>query len=176
MSYRNGFILAAGLIALGAASAQAQDDRYRKTNDDSRYGDDGRLHKNDGVYDDDDYFYDDQDYRGQAGQMNSRLRGMDQNRDGRISRGEWCGNARAFDRRDRNRDGVLAGQELRANRNRNRNRTRTDDTRMDSLGNLDRNRDGVISRGEWTGNRNDFERLDRNRDGYLTSAEARNRY
>lgn len=147
MSNRNGFILAFGLLALGAASAQAQDDRYRKTDNDrygdERYGDDDRLYK-DGAYGDDDYhgddqYYGDEGYRGQRqGQgraMNARLQAMDRNRDGRITRSEWRGNAQAFSRRDRNGDGVLAGRELRArNKNARRNRNRNgDDTRVDSL-------------------------------------------
>jgi Ca2+-binding EF-hand superfamily protein len=184
MSYRNGLLLAVGLIALGAASAQAQDDRYRKTNDgygndgygNDGYRDDDRMYKTDG-YDDDDY-YEDQDYRGQgrAGAMNARMRGMDRNQDGRITRSEWRGNAEAFSRRDRNGDGVLAGRELRAQRrNANRNRNRNDDTRMDTLGASDRNRDGVLSRGEWTGSREEFDRIDRNRDGYITASEAQYR-
>jgi hypothetical protein len=146
MSNRNRFILAFGLLALGAASAQAQDDRYRKTNDDrygdERYGDDDRLYK-DGAYGDDDYYGDDQyygdeGYRGQGKAkgraMNARLQAMDSNRDGRIARSEWQGNAQAFSRRDRNGDGVLAGRELRAKNARRKNRNRNaDDTRVDSL-------------------------------------------
>ena len=173
MSYRKGFILAFGLLALGAASAHAGDHQYRKTNDD-RYGDDGRLHKDDGSYGNDDY-YGDQGYRGQ-GAMNARFRGMDRNRDGRITRAEWRGNDRSFENQDWNKDGVLSGREVRANNVRWKNSGRYDDTRVDSLGTLDRNRDGVISRGEWTGSRYDFDRLDRNRDGYLTSSEANSRY
>jgi len=178
MSNRNGFILAFGLIALGAASVQADEVARRRSNDD-RYGDRG-VYTNDGYYDDDDYY--DGDYRGngnnrgRAGAMNNRLRGMDSNNDGRITRSEWRGNENAFSRRDRNGDGVLAGRELRRN-NRNRdNRVNDDryrDDRIDSLGALDSNRDGVVSRGEWRGNRGEFDRLDRNRDGYLTSAETR---
>jgi len=182
MSYRQGFILAFGLLALGVASANAQDDRYRKTNDD-RFGDDGRMHKDDGRWDDDDWDDDDWDdddddgdFRGRNRAMNSRFRGMDRNRDGRITRAEWRGNEQSFRVHDRNGDGVLAGREVRANNARRKHRNRDDDTRVDSLGTLDRNRDGVISRGEWSGSRNEFDRLDRNRDGFLTSSEARYRF
>jgi len=180
MSYRKGFILALGLLALGAASAHAQDDRYRKTSDDrygddERYGDDGRLHKDDGYYEDDVY-YGDEGSRGQGRAMNARFRGMDRNRDGRITRDEWRGNEQSFRVQDKNGDGILAGREVRANNARRKNGNRNTDTRVDSLGTLDRNRDGVISRGEWSGSRSDFDRLDRNRDGYLTSSEADYRY
>jgi hypothetical protein len=142
MSYRNGFILAFGLLALGAASADAQqDDRYRKTNTD-RYGDDDRLYKDDGYSDDgyydegsygDEGYYGDQADRGQGRAMNARMRGMDTNRDGRITRAEWRGNEQAFAKRDRNGDGVLAGREVRAKNKarRNQNRNRNRDTRID---------------------------------------------
>ena len=164
MSYRRGFILAfSGLLALGAASVQAQDDRYRKTNDGYNDRGDDRMYK-DGVYADDDYWYGDQ-----ARVTNSRFRGMDRNRNGIIERSEWRGNARSFRNQDWNNDGVLSGREVRAKAARVRNRN----TRVEAV---DRNRDGVISRGEWTGNRNEFNRLDRNRDGLITSEEARLRY
>ena len=166
MSNRKGFIFAfSGLLALalGAASAHA-DDRYRKTN--GGYGDDrndDRMYK-DGVYADDDYQYGDQ-----ARVTNNRFRGMDRNHDGVISRYEWRGDERSFRNQDWNDDGVLSGREVRANAARTRNR----DSRVDAE---DRNRDGVIDRGEWMGNRGEFNRLDRNRDGVITSAEARRRY
>lgn len=172
MSYRKGFILAFSLLALGAASAQAGDDRYRKTDND-RYGNDGRLHKDDGRWDDDDW--DDDDFRGRGRGRSMRFRGMDRNGDGIITRGEWRGNEQSFRVHDRNGDGVLAGREVRANNARRKNRDRYDDTHADALGRLDRNHDGVISRGEWSGSRYDFDRLDHNRDGYLTSSEAQHR-
>ena len=168
MSYRNGFILAFGLLALGASSAQAQDDRYRKTDPyygDDRDRDDDRMRKH-GVYADDDFWYGDDD-RARSRAMNTRFRGMDRNRDGVISRSEWRGNDRAFQNQDWNRDGVLSGREVRANARRNRN------GRAEAV---DRNRNGVIERGEWMGSAREFNRLDRNRDGYITSAEARLRY
>ena len=171
MSYRNGFIFAfSAVLALGAASAQAQDDRYRKTdpyNDgryDDRYGRDNTMYKGD-IYADDDYWYgEENNNRG----MNSRFRGMDRNRDGVISQSEWRGNSRSFRNQDWNGDGVLSGREVRANATRNRARNRVEA--------VDENRDGIISRGEWRGSRADFNRIDRNDDGYISGAEARMRY
>ena len=167
MSYRRGFILAfSGLLALGAASVQAQDDRYRKTNDGYygddryRYGDD-TMYK-DGIYADDDFWYGDR-----AVVSNNRFRGMDRNRDGVIDRSEWRGNTRSFRNQDWNNDGVLSGREVRANARRVRN------SRVDAV---DRNRDGVIARSEWMSSQREFNRLDRNRDGYITLSEARMRY
>ena len=44
------------------------------------------------------------------GQM--RFRGMDKDNDGKISRDEWRGNDKSFEKRDRNGDGVLSGDEV----------------------------------------------------------------
>ncbi len=168
MSYRNGFIFAfSAVIALGAASAQAQDvyrknDPYNNGRYDDRYGD--RSYKGD-IYADDDYWYGDQNNnRG----MNSRFRGMYRNRDGMISQSEWRGNSNSFRNQDWNGDGVLSGREVRANANRNHAQSRVEA--------VDENRDGVIARGEWRGSRGEFNRLDRNDDGYISGAEARMRY
>lgn len=43
---------------------------------------------------------------------NSRFRGMDTNRDGRITRDEWRGNDNSFRQHDRNGDGVISGKEM----------------------------------------------------------------
>ena len=172
MSKRNGFIFAfSALLALGAGSAQAQDDRYRKTDptySDGRYDDryddryrSDRMYKGD-IYADDDYWYGDTGHRG----MNTRFRGMDRNRDGVITQAEWRGNSRSFRNQDWNGDGVLSGRELRTGASRANRRVEA----------VDQNRDGAISRGEWRGSRGDFNRIDINRDGYITSAEARMRY
>jgi hypothetical protein len=163
MSYRRGFILAfSGLLALGAASVQAQDDRYRKT-DDYRYDDPDRLYKV-GVYADDDFWYGDQ-----ARVTNTRFRGMDRNNDGIISRTEWRGNTRSFLNQDWNNDGVLSGREVR----RNAVRVRQRNSRVEAV---DRDRNGRIDRGEWMGSRSEFRRIDRDNDGYITATEARLRY
>ncbi len=42
-----------------------------------------------------------------------QLRALDRNHDGGISRDEWKGRPKAFDRVDANHDGVLSQQELR---------------------------------------------------------------
>lgn len=89
---------------------------------------------------------------------------LDRNGDGVISRSEWRGDARAFDRLDLDRDGVLTPRELR----------RGSDTSVDgAFERLDRDRNGIITRAEWPADRDAlFERLDRNRDGVLTRAEV----
>jgi EF hand domain-containing protein len=163
MSYRNGFFFAfSAVLALGAASAQAQG-TYRKTDPYNNGRSDDRMYKSD-IYADDDFWYGGDDYRG----LNSRFRGMDRNRDGVITRTEWRGNANAFRNQDWNDDGVLSGREVRANASRDRARSRVEA--------VDENRDGAISRREWRGSRADFNRIDRNDDGIISGAEARMRY
>jgi hypothetical protein len=41
-----------------------------------------------------------------------RFKGMDGNNDGKISRDEWRGNERSFEKKDTDGDGVLSGNEL----------------------------------------------------------------
>jgi hypothetical protein len=150
MSLRKGFFLAfSGLLAVSAASVQAQD-VYRKT--------DGSI------YADDDFWY-----GNQQRVTNTRFRNMDRNNDGMVTRSEWRGNARSFANQDWNNDGVLSGREVR----RNAQRVRARNARAEAI---DRDGNGRIDRGEWLGSRNDFRRIDRNNDGYITSNEAQMRY
>jgi Ca2+-binding EF-hand superfamily protein len=101
-----------------------------------------------------------------------RFRGMDRNRDGRIARSEWRGNARSFDRHDWNNDGVLAGNEVRPG-------AQPPDAFMDDYGEVDNERfdyldyngNARIDSHEWDGTPAAFDRLDRNNDGTLTRAE-----
>jgi hypothetical protein len=48
----------------------------------------------------------------EAQREQARFRAMDVNNDGVLTRREWTGNARAFDRYDTNHDGVLSGSEV----------------------------------------------------------------
>jgi Ca2+-binding EF-hand superfamily protein len=98
-----------------------------------------------------------------------RWRAMDTNNDGRISRSEWRGNARAFANHDWNNDGVLSGDEVRpANARGDRpGRDWTEGRFID----LDRNRDGRLTRSEWQDDGASFEQADRNGDNRLTRAE-----
>jgi Ca2+-binding EF-hand superfamily protein len=94
-----------------------------------------------------------------AQQQQMRFRGMDGNRDGRITRAEWRGNARAFDRHDVNNYGVLSGTEVRLD---DGDGVVRDFSRIDLDGN------GHVTAQEW---RRAFAELDTDRDGSLTEDE-----
>jgi Ca2+-binding EF-hand superfamily protein len=104
----------------------------------------------------------------------------DQNGDGRISRDEWTGNARAFNQRDRNRDGYLDRDELppalrdrvgiqgQADRQRPYDQGRTQSS---PTARLDKNRSGVVEGYEWPYNKQVFHELDRDRNSVLSRDE-----
>ncbi len=99
-------------------------------------------------------------------QKGARLKKMDVNQDGRISRDEWKGNPRAFGKIDKNNDGSLTQEEFVA-------AGRGQGTRH--LKQLDANNDGQISREEWKGNAEAFTGIDANNDGVLTREELKGR-
>jgi len=92
-----------------------------------------------------------------------RMKTMDINNDGQISRDEWKGNPKAFDRIDKNGDGSLTREELGSAARDHAGR----------LNQMDTNNDGKISRDEWKGNPKRFDRLDANGDGVITKEEIR---
>jgi len=96
----------------------------------------------------------------------TRFRDEDLNRDGMITRAEWRGNRVAFDRIDRNNDGVVRYDEYS-----NPPAAGALDSQFDGL---DRNNDGIITRGEWATDRATFDRYDRNNDGSVTWSEYAN--
>jgi Ca2+-binding EF-hand superfamily protein len=96
-----------------------------------------------------------------ASAQQMRFRGMDLNQDGRITRAEWRGNARAFDRHDVNNDDVLSGTEVWLDAGEG---VVADFSRVDLDGN------GHVTAQEW---RRAFTDLDANRDGSLTEDELR---
>jgi hypothetical protein len=81
----------------------------------------------------------------------------DVNKDGIVTRSEWKAGQIAFERHDRNHDGVISAA----------------DRDIVPANGLDRNRDGVVTRAEWKGNTRSFQVKDRNRDGRLTGTELR---
>ena len=48
-----------------------------------------------------------------AAEAQNRFHGLDRNRDGVITRGEWRGNDTSFRTHDRNGDGIISGTEVR---------------------------------------------------------------
>lgn len=178
----------AGLLALGAGGAAAfdDDDRLRKTDDRRDTRDDDRLYK-DGRYEDDDWDeddcedWDDRECWRTSGRSRDlrprdarRFRGLDTNRDGRITRGEWRGNDRSFRNHDRDGDGVIRASEMsrqRGARRASRGWRGRGEGREHHV--WDRDGDGRLERREWRDDADDFRRLDRNRDGWLSRSELR---
>jgi hypothetical protein len=70
---------------------------------------------------------------------------------------------------DWNRDGVLSGDELRADAVRPQSRRGERDDVL--FASMDANDDGRVTRKEWTGTAATFNRLDFNRDGQLSPYE-----
>jgi hypothetical protein len=103
-----------------------------------------------------------------------RLRAMDQDNDGVITRAEWRGSDEDFRQQDTNDDGVLSGTEVRVARR--RNRAPDDDEGVSErrrFAVLDRNGNGVITSGEWNRQADEFRALDADGDGVLTRQEYR---
>ncbi|MBS1787783.1 MAG: hypothetical protein JST85_08680 [Acidobacteria bacterium] len=96
----------------------------------------------------------------------NKLKKMDTNQDGQITRDEWKGRDRGFQRADRNNDGVISREEALAGRQKPRKRP---------LKQMDTDKNGQISRGEWLGNPDLFGKLDQNNDGVITKEELKNR-
>jgi hypothetical protein len=93
---------------------------------------------------------------------------MDRNNDGVITRAEWRGNARSFDRHDINDDGVLSGNEIWVG----------DADPVAGGGPLeqvfqssDTDNDGRLSRREWASGALTFRRVDVNGDGEVSLSE-----
>jgi Ca2+-binding EF-hand superfamily protein len=110
-----------------------------------------------------------QDPQGQPGPRRRGLNGerrmkqIDINNDGAISRDEWKGKPEVFDKIDKNGDGSLTREEF-------GEAARRHGERLDQM---DTNNDGAISRDEWKGNPKRFDRLDANSDGVITKEEIR---
>jgi Ca2+-binding EF-hand superfamily protein len=111
--------------------------------------------------------------RSQDEEINARLRSMDSDNDGVVTRAEWQGTPQAFRQQDTNRDGVLSGSEVwvrtgeTAGR-RDRSRQEEFAARFDRA---DRNRDGRLTRQEWAGDDASFSRRDLDRDMVITFDE-----
>ena len=121
------------------------------------------------------------DAAGQDRAAQMRFRGMDANNDGVITRDEWRGSARSFQRHDWNGDGRLAGNEVRAGAWQDSNLEEADHDPSwaeryvswtdRGFASLDHNRDRRITPNEWHYDRETFLRADRNRDDALDRTE-----
>jgi Ca2+-binding EF-hand superfamily protein len=110
-----------------------------------------------------------------------RLKAMDANEDGKISREEFKGPGPLFDRLDADKDGFLTKEE--AGRRieggpapatpRPQPPAAKDEPLAPRLQAMDANEDGKISRQEFRGPEGFFGRLDADDDGFITGAEAR---
>ncbi|MEP7341930.1 MAG: hypothetical protein ABI977_29635 [Acidobacteriota bacterium] len=99
-----------------------------------------------------------------AGRHHRKLKKMDANRDGQITRDEWKGRPKAFGKLDKDNDGTISRQEaMNARQDRGKQR----------LKRIDTNNDGQISRNEWNGNPDAFSKLDANNDGIITKEEMK---
>jgi len=111
-----------------------------------------------------------------------RFQAMDRNNDRVIARSEWQGSDQSFRVHDWNSDGVLSGDEVRADAKRGKREQddvefdgpdreyRFDDWTARGFTALDHDRDGRINRDEWHFDRGTFLRADHNRDGVITRA------
>src|SRR4051812_19501051 len=100
-----------------------------------------------------------------------RLRAMDTDNDGVITRAEWQGDDQSFREHDLNHDGVLSGDEVNprgVSDSQDRSRREEMAARFERA---DRNGDGQIARDEWTGTTAAFKRMDEDGDGVVTRQE-----
>src|SRR5262245_41931255 len=98
-----------------------------------------------------------------------RMKRLDVNNDGSISRDEWKGNPQVFERIDKNGDGSLTREELIAAAPRQARHSHPGGRIIQ----MDTNNDNQISRDEWKGEPKRFDRLDVNSDGVITREELR---
>ncbi len=118
--------------------------------------------------------------KGQAQPVSKyRFQALDQNRDGRITREEWDGNARSFQNHDWNDDGVLSGNEVRPGAQRDTDLADHNPTTLErnlswtraNFTSLDHNRDGRLSANEWHFDLETFRRVDANRNDAISLQE-----
>ena len=108
---------------------------------------------------------------GGGGEMRKRLKEMDADGDGRVTREEWKGEPAGFERFDRNKDGVLDAKDGGAGMGGGRPKLDGEAVKQ-RWQKMDRDADGKVSREEYTGDF-EFERLDLDKDGFLTEADLK---
>ena len=109
--------------------------------------------------------------KGQAQPVSKyRFQVLDKNKDGRITRDEWDGNARSFQNHDWNGDGELSGNEVLPGRHRDTDLADHNPNTLErnlswtraNFTSLDHNRDGRLSANEWHFDLETFRRVDAN--------------
>jgi Ca2+-binding EF-hand superfamily protein len=95
-----------------------------------------------------------------------KLRKLDANNDGQITREEWKGKPKGFARLDRDNDNIISREEAASARRAHGKR---------QFKQMDANNDGQISRAEWTGDAELFTKLDVNNDGVIAKDERKGR-
>lgn len=101
---------------------------------------------------------------GKSRKHSKKLKKMDPNQDGQITRDEWKGRDRGFQKADRNNDGIINREEALAGKRQVGKR---------QLKRMDADKDRQITRGEWSGDPEGFGKLDTNNDGVITRQEMK---
>lgn len=114
-------------------------------------------------------------------QPRMRFAEMDRNGDGAVTRQEWRGSERSFERHDWNGDGVLSGDEVRPGARPQRDLEAADHAANryertlvwteQGFRSLDHDADGRLEAAEWHFDLETFRRIDRDGDGVVTLAE-----
>ncbi len=109
------------------------------------------------------------DGSGRGRHLFERIREMDADGDGNITKAEWKGPEELFARLDRNADGTVAREEIAEIAERMGGwRGKAGDT---LLRRADKDQDGRISREEWPLPAEQFDRFDADRDGFVSAEE-----
>jgi Ca2+-binding EF-hand superfamily protein len=96
------------------------------------------------------------------------LAALDANRDGKVTREEWRGNAPSFAMQDADGDGVLTGAELAPRA------AAPEEDPAATFAKLDQDHNGSLKQAEWAGDPADFRRMDHNADGTVSRDEYLN--
>lgn len=111
-------------------------------------------------------FFVEQGGAGPGGAMLDRLKAMDKNGDGKISKDEFTGAEPLFKRIDADGDGVITKEEAEKFRP-------GGGPGLDRFKAMDKNGDGKLSRDEFDGPPAAFDRIDADNDGFITLPEIR---